>query len=72
MLMANQASRPARLALAVALAPLAGRALDALTGGGGPRRRPRARLAAAAALLCAQALVMVLALACAAAYVACS
>ena len=75
LLLANQASRPARLTAALALSPLAGRLLDTLSrrrdSSNSTERPPaRARLAAAAALLCAQALIMLLALGVATAYAA--
>lgn len=78
LLIANQASRPARLAAAVVLAPAAGAAIEALAPlvqrrlaeRGGKGRRQHARLIAAAALLCAQAVAMLAALGLAALYAA--
>jgi hypothetical protein len=64
LLLANQASRPARLAVAVVLAPAADAAIDALEPlvSRGREQRPASRLTAALALLCAQAALMLLAL----------
>jgi hypothetical protein len=66
LLLANQASRPARLAVAVVLAPAADAAIDALqpllVWSGNRQQKHASRLTAALALLCAQAALMLLAL----------